>query len=160
MQPRSFRVEIRIALIEPMTSSTNSSTSLGQLLASARFARDQPPFIGVELRSIGGEVFDMQSAMLSQQLLERCSLVGGRIVQNHDHLAPETDIYLRTVISSDNSRVFFNSGGAVFYIDTATDARVNATVDENCCYGDYDLALSANQSQFEGSGYLRPRLER
>src|SRR5712691_1551204 len=41
MQPRSFRVEIRIALIEPMTSSTNSSTSLGQLLASARFARDQ-----------------------------------------------------------------------------------------------------------------------
>ena len=67
---------------------------------------------------------------------------------------PETNIYLRTVISSDNSRVFFNSGGAVFYIDTATDARVNATVDENCCYGDYDLALSANQSQFEGSGYL------
>jgi hypothetical protein len=34
-------------------------------------------------------VFDMQAAMLSQQLLERCSLVGGRIVQNHDHLAPQ-----------------------------------------------------------------------
>jgi hypothetical protein len=67
---------------------------------------------------------------------------------------PDTDIYLRTVISSDNSRVFFNSDGAVFYIDTATDAQVNATLDENCCYGDYDLALSANQSQFEGSSYL------
>jgi hypothetical protein len=61
MQPRSFRVEIRIALIEPVTSSTNSSRSLGQLLASARFARDQTP---------------------------SCSLVGGRIVHNHDHLAP------------------------------------------------------------------------
>ena len=34
-------------------------------------------------------MLDMQAAMLSQQLLERCSLVGGRIVQNHDHLAPQ-----------------------------------------------------------------------
>jgi len=34
-------------------------------------------------------VLDMQAAMLSQQLLERCSLVGGRIVQNHDHLVPQ-----------------------------------------------------------------------
>jgi hypothetical protein len=42
---------------------------------------------------------------------------------------PETNIYLRTVISSDNSRVFFNSDGAVFYIDTATDAGVNATLE-------------------------------
>ena len=32
-------------------------------------------------------MLDMQAAMLSQQLLERCSLVGGRIVQNHDQLA-------------------------------------------------------------------------
>jgi hypothetical protein len=34
-------------------------------------------------------VVDMLAAMLSQQLLERCSIVGGRIVQNHDHLAPQ-----------------------------------------------------------------------
>ena len=34
-------------------------------------------------------MFDMQAAVLSQELLERCSLVGGRIVQNHDHLAPQ-----------------------------------------------------------------------
>jgi hypothetical protein len=27
--------------------------------------------------------------MLSQKLLERLALVGGRIVQNHDHLAPQ-----------------------------------------------------------------------
>jgi hypothetical protein len=48
MQTRSFRVEVRFALIEPMTSSTNSSTSLGQLLASARFAKDQAPSSAVE----------------------------------------------------------------------------------------------------------------
>jgi hypothetical protein len=46
-------------------------------------------FIGVELRSIGGKVLDMQAAMLSQQWLERCSLVSGAIVHNHDHLAPQ-----------------------------------------------------------------------
>jgi hypothetical protein len=34
-------------------------------------------------------VLDMQAPMLSQQLLERSSLVGGRIVQNHDHLAAQ-----------------------------------------------------------------------
>ena len=34
-------------------------------------------------------MFDMQATMLSQQLLEKRSLVGGRIVQNHDHLAPQ-----------------------------------------------------------------------
>ena len=34
-------------------------------------------------------MLDTQAAMLSQQLLERCSLVGGGIVQNHDHLAPQ-----------------------------------------------------------------------
>jgi hypothetical protein len=64
------------------------------------------------------------------------------------------DAYLRNVISPDNSRVFFNEQGFVFYIETATDARVAASVDEVCCYGDYDLSLSAGQSQFEASGYL------
>jgi hypothetical protein len=62
MQPRSFRVEIRIALIEPMTSSTNSSTSLGQLLASARFARDQTPPSGLGSgRSIVGQGWRTQA---------------------------------------------------------------------------------------------------
>jgi hypothetical protein len=34
-------------------------------------------------------VLDMQAAMLPQKLLEEYSLVGGRIVQNNDHLAPQ-----------------------------------------------------------------------
>ena len=64
------------------------------------------------------------------------------------------DAGLRTLISSDNSRVFFNDDGYAFYIDTATDKMIPAFVDQPCCYGDYELALSANQSQFEASGYL------
>jgi hypothetical protein len=61
---------------------------------------------------------------------------------------------LRAIISADNSRVFFNDDGFVFYVDTATDQWTPASFDEDCCYGDYDLALSAGQTQFEASSYL------
>ena len=64
------------------------------------------------------------------------------------------DAYLRTIISSDNKRVFFNNEGSVFYIDTTTDSASYASVDEECCYGDYDLTLSANQTQFKATSYL------
>jgi YVTN family beta-propeller protein len=64
------------------------------------------------------------------------------------------DTFLRTEISSDNSRVFFNADGYVFSIDTATDNIISASNDVGCCYGDYDLTLSANQKQFEASSYL------
>lgn len=64
------------------------------------------------------------------------------------------DAYLRNAISSDNSRVFNNEQGRVFYIDTATDTLFSATVDQSCCYGDYELTLSADQSQFVASSYL------
>jgi hypothetical protein len=64
------------------------------------------------------------------------------------------DVYLKTVLSSDNSRVFFNDDGYVFNIDTATDTVFHASTDQNCCYGDYDLVLSNNQTSFEASSYL------
>lgn len=67
--------------------------------------------------------------------------------------APQ-DVYLRTEISSDGTRVFFNSDGYVFDVDTATDAVSPPTLDEGCCYGNYDLALSSNQSQLAASSYL------
>ncbi len=47
MHPRSFRGEVRIRSIEPMMSSSNSSTSFGQLLASFRLAKDQTPSSGL-----------------------------------------------------------------------------------------------------------------
>jgi hypothetical protein len=64
------------------------------------------------------------------------------------------DLLLRTVISSDNSRVFFNDQGYVFNIDTASDKIFSASTDQGCCYGDYDLTLSSNQVQFEASSYF------
>jgi hypothetical protein len=67
--------------------------------------------------------------------------------------APQ-DVYLKVAISSDNTRVFFNNDGQPFSIDTATGIVLNATSDPGCCYGDYDLTLSANQTSFAASTYL------
>jgi hypothetical protein len=64
------------------------------------------------------------------------------------------DAYYRVAVSADSSREFFNNDGFVFYIDAATDTWFPASVDQSCCYGDYELALSANQVQFEASSYL------
>ncbi len=64
------------------------------------------------------------------------------------------DAYLRNAISSDNSRVFYNEDGFVFYVDTATDKWVPASLDAGCCYGDYELTLSATEDGFEASGFL------
>ena len=67
--------------------------------------------------------------------------------------APQ-DVYLKTAISSDNSRVFFNNDGYVFSIDTVTDRVFSASTGPGCCYGDYDLALSKNQTRFEATSNL------
>jgi hypothetical protein len=64
------------------------------------------------------------------------------------------DAYLRNAITSDNKRVFYNEDGFVFYIDTAKDKWFPSSLDQGCCYGDYELALSTNQAQLEASGYL------
>src|SRR5437762_10166636 len=61
------------------------------------------------------------------------------------------DVFLRAVTSADNSRIFFNDDGYVFSIDTASDKIFSASTDPGCCYGDYDLTLSANQLQFGAS---------
>ncbi|MDR3776145.1 MAG: hypothetical protein P4K97_04565 [Terracidiphilus sp.] len=60
----------------------------------------------------------------------------------------------RTVISSDDARVFLNIDGSVFSVNTATGDETQATVDPGCCYGDYDLTLSAGQTTLEATSYL------
>jgi len=64
------------------------------------------------------------------------------------------DTYLRAAISSDNARVYFNDQGYVFSVDTATDKIFNATINQGCCYGDYELTLASNQTQLSASSYL------
>jgi hypothetical protein len=65
-----------------------------------------------------------------------------------------SDSYLRTELSSDNTRVYFNSFGAVFSLDTSTGLVTQASSNQGCCYGNYELALAANQTQVAGSAYL------
>jgi YVTN family beta-propeller protein len=65
-----------------------------------------------------------------------------------------SDDYLRNAISSDNARVFYNEYGEVFSIDTATDTLVEALDGYGCCYGNYELALSSNQTQFTATFYI------
>jgi hypothetical protein len=64
------------------------------------------------------------------------------------------DAGLRNAISSDNARVFYNDLGYVFSIDTATDKVFSAADGFGCCYGNYELALSSNQTQFTATFYL------
>lgn len=64
------------------------------------------------------------------------------------------DLLMRTEISSDSSHVFFNNDGYVFSIATATNTVSSATLDQGCCYGDYELALSSNQGRLVATGYL------
>jgi len=60
----------------------------------------------------------------------------------------------KVAITSDNSKVFFNNDGAVFSVDTATDTITYAADAPGCCYGDYDITLSAGQTTLEATSYL------
>jgi WD40 repeat protein len=68
--------------------------------------------------------------------------------------AGANDVYLRTTLSSDNSRAYFNDLGSIFSIDTATDTVLYAPYPLPCCTNSYDLALSRNQVQFMAASYL------
>lgn len=59
--------------------------------------------------------------------------------------------YLRTVISKDNSRVYFNNVGQVFSVDTATDNKVFAR-EPGCCND--ELALSADGTRFAATDFF------
>jgi hypothetical protein len=102
-------------------------------------------------------VYENQGVGGVQQFFKLNTNTGQVLNYGIDGSNTATDIYLRTLISTDNSRVFFNDLGYIFYIETATDAMVQANIDFPCCYlqlGNYDMALSSNQMQFEGTGYF------
>jgi hypothetical protein len=66
----------------------------------------------------------------------------------------QNDVYLRNAISSDNSRVFYNEDGYVFSIDSGTDIISPSLDGFTCCYGNYELSLSSNQTQFTATFYI------
>ena len=63
----------------------------------------------------------------------------------------------KVAITSDSSTVFFNEGGIVFSVDTATGKLTYDAEDAGCCFGDYDLTLSADQTTLESNSYLYDR---
>jgi WD40 repeat protein len=65
-----------------------------------------------------------------------------------------SDAMLRTQMSADGTRVFFNNDGAPFSLDTASGQVSWASISPGCCYGDYDLSVSNNQVQMEATDYL------
>jgi hypothetical protein len=103
----------------------------------------------VYFTTVGGEGFNGTFQFL------KLNTTTGRIT-NYGIVGPDYDgnAYLRTVISSDNSEVFFNDEGEVFSINTATDLPSYALDGYTCCYGNYELALSSGQTQLTATSYL------
>jgi hypothetical protein len=73
---------------------------------------------------------------------------------NYQMSSGSNDNFMRSAVSSDNSRVYFNESGFVFAIDTASDEIFPGTAGGFCCSGDNELTLSANQTNFEASSSL------
>lgn len=63
------------------------------------------------------------------------------------------DPELRTAVSSDGSRAYFNMEGGIVQVDTATETLTPA-ISWICCYGDDDISFAANQDQLEASSGL------
>ena len=64
------------------------------------------------------------------------------------------DAYLRVVMTSDGTHAFFNDDGQLVMIETATDKLSFAADGPHCCYGDYDLTLSSNQTSLFGTEFF------
>jgi len=64
------------------------------------------------------------------------------------------EAYVRAAITSDNTRVFFNTCGSLAEVDTATDSISWASVVPFCGEGNDELSLSNNQVQLTSSSYI------
>ncbi|MBZ5564712.1 MAG: hypothetical protein LAP13_20110, partial [Acidobacteriia bacterium] len=64
------------------------------------------------------------------------------------------DNYLQVKLRSDNSLVYGNDDGTVVTIDTATDKVTYAKVNPGCCYGNYELTLSGDETRLAATNYF------
>jgi hypothetical protein len=60
---------------------------IGATIGEDTFRERPNTFIGVQFRSIGGKVLDVQPGMLLQKLSQGLPLMGGRIIQQDNHRA-------------------------------------------------------------------------
>jgi len=68
------------------------------------------------------------------------------------------DLYLRNAISADGSTVFNDEDGETIGVDTATDQLTYAPDGDGCCYGNYELSLSNDQTQLTATDFLYDNL--
>jgi hypothetical protein len=61
------------------------------------------------------------------------------------------DANIRLLLTSDNSRLYFTIAGYVTALDTATDTTITNTISPE---GDYEIALSSNQTWMSAAEYL------
>ena len=66
---------------------------------------------------------------------------------------PRSDMYLRTAVSPDNTHAYLNELGNIFVVDAA-DKLTLASVEPNCCYGDYELTVSNDGQRVTASSYF------
>ncbi len=75
-------------------------------------------------------------------------------ITDYNISGPSLGAYLRVSLSADGQRAYFNNEGAVFSINTATNKVSHAANGPSCCYGDFDLTLSSDQTRLAATGYL------
>jgi hypothetical protein len=65
-----------------------------------------------------------------------------------------TDDLLRLAISSDNARLYLGLYGAIASVEIATGNTTYSNGGQSCCYGNYELTLSSNQTRVSATQYL------
>src|SRR5437016_4269114 len=86
MQPRSLSGEVRIPLIERMTSSIRVERAA---VGEVPFGQRPNAFIGIELRSVRGKVLEVQARVPIEELSQSFTVVRGGVVQQNDDGTPE-----------------------------------------------------------------------
>ena len=65
-----------------------------------------------------------------------------------------TDDLLRLAISADNARLYVGLTGSIISIDIASGNTTYSNGGQGCCYGNYELTLSNNQTRLSATDFL------
>lgn len=128
-----------IYLVDPANPTSVKTFPLGATLAEPS---------GVAISDIGKVYFEVNAG---NDGLFNLDTNTGTLTNYHLEAVGSNNLYLRNAITSDNSRVLFNNDGCVFSVDTATDSLLYPA---GCSFGNYELSLSSNQTQFTANYYL------
>ena len=115
--------------------------------------------VGVAVNNSGIVYFTAQNLGVSGAVPGYFSLNTGtgqftELPPDSSGLGGTANAYSKVVYSPNNSSVYFNADGVPFSINTATNQVSYASVDPGCCYGNYELALSGDQTRLAATDYF------